>query len=74
MAKKNTTSQNNEVRVYEAPPDEKDIYMEQLKRQGYNASIINGTLTVKCKSRQDMEQLKEKIGKLNFSIGFIFPE
>lgn len=74
MKKNVTVLQNNEVKMYEAPPDEKDVYIERLKKQGYNSSIINGTLTVKCDSRTEMEQLKEKIGVHNFSVGFVFPE
>lgn len=40
MKKNVTVLQNNEVKMYEAPPDEKDVYIERLKKQGYNRSIF----------------------------------
>lgn len=63
-----------EPKMYVAPPSEKDIFAEKLSQKGYDTFFENGVLIIRCESRKRMEELNAEFGKLNFSIGYVFPE
>lgn len=63
-----------EPKMYVAPPSEKDIFAEKLSKKSYDTFFENGVLIIRCESRKRMEELNAEFGKLNFSIGYVFPE
>ena len=53
--------------------DEKDEFIELMTNQGYDIKIIENIPTFKCKNREEMHEIKEKLWNVNFTIGFSFP-